>query len=163
MSPKIRPWKRFRPNSLTKQWSLVCLETFNETDNQAACKKLISKALFRPIDGGHYPEAYLAMMAISTKDLFVSSQVTFHNMALWIQTTNSFGCGAKEWQGIEHGRRREQGSWVSIYFPGYQPRNNCMCPEKHSLSMRRDSETTANSGSSTSLQLALAPGTSWEG
>lgn len=162
MSPKIRPWKRFRPNSLTKQWSLVCLETFSETGNQSACNKLILIVLFMPIDVGHYPKAYLATMAISTKDLFVSSQVTFHNMTLWIQTTNFFGCGAKEWQGIEHGRR-EQGSWVSVYFPGYQPRNNCMFPKKHSLSMRRDSKTTANSGSSIPLQLALTPGTDWEG
>lgn len=44
MSPKIRPWKRFRPSSLTEQWSLVFLETFSGTDNQAVCRKLLLMA-----------------------------------------------------------------------------------------------------------------------
>lgn len=161
MSPKIRPWKRFRPNSLRKQWSLVCLEIFNGTDNQAACGKLILIALFKPVDRGHYPEAYLATMAISTKGLFVPSQVTFHNVAPWSQPTSASGCGAKEWQGVEHGRRREQGSWVSIYFPGHPPRNDCKFPRKDSP--WGDSKMTANSGPASPLQLALMPGTGWEG
>ena len=36
----MRPWKKFRPNSLTEQWSLVFVETFRGTHNQAACGKL---------------------------------------------------------------------------------------------------------------------------
>jgi hypothetical protein len=45
VSPKIRAWKAFRPNSLTEQYSLVSLETFNGTDYRAACGKLILMAL----------------------------------------------------------------------------------------------------------------------
>lgn len=158
MSPKISPWKRFRLSSLTEQCSSVCLETFSGTANLAACGELILVTLFRPVDGGCYPEAYLTTMALSSEGLFVPSQVTFHNVAPWSHPSSSSGCGAREWQGGEHGTG-EQGSWVSTYFPGHLPRNSWMFPRKRSLSLRKDSKMTASSGSALTLQLALS---SWD-
>lgn len=35
-------------------------------------------------------------------------------------------------------QEKGQGTWVSIYFPGHLPKNNCMFPRKRSLSLRRE-------------------------
>lgn len=119
----MRPWKRFRPNSLTEQWSLVFVETFGGTDNQAACGKLTLMPFIRPVDRGYYPAAYLAMLAISSEGLFIPSQVTFHNMAPWSQPASSCGCDAREWQGW---KRRDKEPESAFIFPRQLPINKCM-------------------------------------
>lgn len=119
----MRPWKKFRPNSLTEQWSLVFVETFRGTHNQAACGKLILMAFIRPVDRGYYPAVYPVVLAISSKGLFIPSQVTFHNMAPGSQPTSSCGCDARECQGW---RRRDKDPESAFNFPRHLPINKCM-------------------------------------
>lgn len=64
--------------------------------------KAYFNGIIRPIDGGHYSEAYPAMLAISSKGLFAPSQRTLYNRAPWSQRTSFSGCVAQEWQGMEH-------------------------------------------------------------
>ena len=149
----MRPWKKFSPNSLTEQWSLVFVETFGGTDNQAACGKLILMTFIRPVDRGYYPAAYPAVLAISSEGLFIPSQVTFHNMAPGSQPTSSCGCDARECQGW---RRRDKEPESAFIFPRHLPINKCM------FILPEESKTAANWGLALPLQLALALGTGWD-
>lgn len=129
MSPKIRPWKSFRLSSLTEQCSSVCLETFSGTANQAACGELILMTLFRPVDGGCYPEAYLATMALSSEGLFVPSQVTFHNVAPWSQPSSSSGCGGR---GESMGQGSKEAVSALIFLGTCQEPVECFQGSAHS-------------------------------
>lgn len=79
--------------------------------------------LFRPVDGGCYPEAYPATMALSSEGLFVPSQVTFHNVAPWSQPSSSSGCGAREWQEGEYQGARKLSQHLFSWAPAKKQSN----------------------------------------
>lgn len=51
------------------------------------------------------------------------------NRLLWFWCQRVAGGGTQ---------KKGQETWVSVYFPGHLPRNNCMFPRKRSLSLRRE-------------------------
>lgn len=129
MSPKIRPWKEFRPSSLTEQWSLVFLETFSGTDNQAVCGKLILMASSGQLMEATTQKPTCPGWPIS---LFVSSQVTLHNMAPWNQPTDSSGSDAKEWRGVKRRRRDKEPESAFTFLGTCQKTIACFQGSAHS-------------------------------